>query len=493
MLSKSLVMSVVVSCLACGSPPELVDLLITGVTVIDPASEQIHTHHSVAIRGDRIVGLEPTEGNGSFEAPDTIDGTDRFLIPGLIDAHIHLFGNESVAEPTLDLLLANGITGFREMASDCWNADREGAVCVAGIRELAHAVEAGDRIAPRPLALASAPVSGFGDRGRLPEGAPEFLFPETAEDGRRLAEWLAGRGVDLVKVYNSVPREAYFALVEEATRLGLEVSGHLPWGVSVLEASAAGHRTLEHARDLPMACSDYSRSYRELMEEVVLLQGAERPSAQARMEATLDGFDEAVCSEVLAELARNDTYLVPTHGTREMDYRASDSTYRADDRMKYMLPRIRLGWLGDLNRTAEATPELVALYGEFYELGIRLTALAHAAGVKVLAGTDANDTMIFPGFGLHDELARFANAGIDEMSVLQTATSTSAEYLGRSNELGTVAVGALADLVLLGSDPLEDIGNAQDIEAVVLGGRVPSRADLDALLEGVEEMAGGGS
>lgn len=471
----------------CGAPQEQVSLIIDDVTVIDPRTERVLPGHAVAIREDRIVGVEPSSGRGSFVAPDSIYGAGRFVIPGLMDMHVHVFQAEEVARPTLDLLLANGITGFREMGSDCWDDGREGAVCIEDLRRLEEAVSRGERMAPRPLALASAPVNGAIQRAELPEGAPAFLAPGTREEGRELAARMAGRGVDLVKVYNNVPKEAYFGLLEAAGPLGLEVSGHLPMGVSVLEASAAGQLTLEHARDLPVACSGYGTAYRELMERAVTgEEGAEPPSAADRIRSTLQTFDEARCAQVLEALAANGTYLVPTHGTREMDFRASDPAYRSDERLKYILPPIRAGWEADLDRTARASPELVDLYGRFYESGLRLSALAHAAGVALMAGTDANDTMIFPGFALHDELTRFADAGIGEMAVLRTATSTPAEYLGRPDDLGTVSVGALADLVLLRRDPMADIRNTRSIEAVLVAGRVQDRAALDGLLAGVE-------
>ena len=487
MAARRALLTVLIMLVACAEPPQTVSLVVDDVTVIDPLTDQVLPAHTVAIDDARIVGIEPTSRRGSFVAADSIAGTGRYLIPGLIDMHVHLFRIELVSEPTLDLLLANGITGFREMSSDCLSAGREGAVCAPALRELADEVMRGQRTAPRPLALSSAPVNGVSQRTNLPEGVPAFLAPETEAEGRELAAWLADRDVDLVKVYNSVPRAAYFGLLDAANDVGLEVSGHLPLGVSVLEASAAGHRTIEHARDLPVACGSYRDTYRPLMARVVSGEaGADPPSAEERIRATFDAFDETLCAEVLDTLAANGTYLVPTHGTREMDFRASDAAYRADERLRYVLNPIRTGWDADLDRTARASAELVDLYGQFYELGVRLSGMAHEAGVKLMAGTDSNDTMIIPGFSLHDELARFAAAGIDNMGVLRTATSTPAEYLDRTGELGTVSVGALADLVLLNQNPLEDINNTGSIEVVVLGGRALDRTALGEMLRRVE-------
>ncbi|NNF13603.1 MAG: amidohydrolase family protein [Gemmatimonadetes bacterium] len=471
---------------ACGSPPQTASLAIHDVTVIDPLSRQVLPDHSVFVSEGRIVGVEPA-GGAAFLATDSLDGSGRFVIPGLMDMHVHLFRDARVARPTLNLLLANGITGFREMASDCWDATVEHAFCTDSLRELTRDVAAGGRTTPRPLAMSSLPINGVSQRGGLPEGAPEFLAPGTADDGRTLAQWLNARQIDVVKVYNSVPRDAYFALLDEATGLDMEVSGHLPLSVSVVEASNAGHRTIEHARDLPVACGSYSDTYRKVMARVVAGDdGVNGPSAFERIRATLDAFDESVCAAVLTTLAANGTYLVPTHGTREMDYLAGDSAYRANDRLRYVLPPIREGWEADLDRTAGASDDLVEMYGEFYALGVRLSGMAHATGVKVMAGTDSNDTMIIPGFALHDELARFVESGMSPMDALRTATATPAEYLDRSGDLGTISVGAVADLLLLNADPLADIANTLSIEAVLVGGRVQDRATLDELLVSVE-------
>lgn len=473
---------------ACGPPPETASLAIHDVTVIDPLSGDVQPDHSVFISDGIIVGIEPTGTQSSrFVASDTLDGSGRFVVPGLMDMHVHLFRDDRVAQPTLDLLLANGITGFREMSSDCWDASGQNAFCPEDLRALAEDVEARRRVSARPLSISSLAINGVSQRSGLPDGAPEFLAPGTAEDGRELALWLSDRGIDVVKVYNSVPREAYFALLEEANELDLEVSGHLPLGVSVVEASVAGHRTIEHARDLPVACGSYSESYRAVMARVVDGDaGTDAPSATERLRSTLDGFDESRCREVLETLVANQTFLVPTHGTREMDYRAGDPVYRSDDRLKYILPPIREGWDADLDRTAQAPPDLVELYGAFYEMGLRTTRMAHDAGVSIMAGTDANDTMVIPGFALHDELARFAESGMPTMDVLRTATTTPAAYLGRSADLGTISVGARADLVLLNADPLTDITNTRAIESVLVGGTVQYRATLDELLNGVE-------
>ena len=463
------------------------DLVISNVTVIDPESRRVLPDRSVVVSAGRIVEIG-SSATGSRQAAESFAGDGMFLIPGLIDMHVHLSltGVTYDPMPTLEQLLAHGVTGVRDMSSDCWLSDGD-RLCLDRLEALAREIEAGIDVgieasgvfAARILALSSAPVGRSG-----PTGGERTLFaPATAREGRVVARYLHERGVDLVKVYNSVPRDAYFALAKRARRLDLEVSGHLPLGVSLVEAARAGHRTVEHARDLPLACSSYGSTYRQAMESVVLGDpSGEQPLAKERLTRTLAGFDRELCDSVLDVLVENDTILVPTHGTREMDARASEESYRGDERRRFVSPELLARWDRDLDNTAEVAAELAELYREFFELGLRLTRLAHERGVRVLVGTDANDTVIFPGSGVHDEMERFARAGIEPMDILRSATTLSAEALGRGRDHGAVAKGKVADLVILRADPLGSIANVREIEAVILGGRLYDRNELEARL-----------
>jgi imidazolonepropionase-like amidohydrolase len=128
-------------------------------------------------------------------------------------------------------------------------------------------------------------------------------------------------------------------------------------------------------------------------------------------------------------------------------------------------------------------------YLDFYEKGLELTGAAYRAGVPLLAGTDANDTYVFPGSGLHDELEELVKAGLTPAEALTAATSSPARYFGVEAEYGSVAIGKAADLILLRENPLSDVRNSRSIDAVILAGRLYSREKLDALLAGVEAAA----
>lgn len=467
--------------------PAIVPLVIDNITVIDPESRQVRENRRVYINEEgRIAAIEAVGIEGGYRATETLDGTGKFLIPGLWNMHTHMkyFGpGYEHREPAI--FLANGVTGIRILNGDCWPWQTKG-VCIDQYRVLQGLVESGQVAGPHLVALASAAVRGAESRKRISSGLEDFYFhyPKTEEDGRKLARYMKARGVDFVKSYNLVPRAAYKGLMEEARTLGLEVSGHVPQAVDVATASDLGHRTIEHGRVILYDCSHYGPLYRDIMNRVANQEdGVGWPDNNTRIGQTIKTFDGALCQDIFKTLVKNGTYYVPTHLTREMDARAGEEAYRNDPRLKYISPKLYKNWRKDLDKTAAADAELVALFKKFLNHGIKITGLAHQAGVKVMVGTDAHDTMIFPGFSIHDEMAHFARAGLSGMDILRAATTVPAEYLGQLEKYGGISVNKAADLVVLDRNPLDDIGNTKSISAVILGGRVYDRAALDEMLE----------
>jgi hypothetical protein len=190
-------------------------------------------------------------------------------------------------------------------------------------------------------------------------------------------------------------------------------------------------------------------------------------------------------------MAESDTAFVPTHTTRKLDAYAMDTAFRSDPRLRFIPVAQRYMWLADADGMAERTSEAgLDSYRRIYEFGLKQTGKAHAAGVTVLAGTDAPDSFVFPGSALHDELEHLVQAGLSPLDALRAATTEPARFLGLAGRAGVLEAGARADVVLLNSNPLESIGAVRDVDAVVLAGRVYDRARLDALLAGVESAAG---
>src|SRR4029079_10482621 len=140
-------------------------------------------------------------------------------------------------------------------------------------------------------------------------------------------------------------------------------------------------------------------------------------------------------------------------------------------------------------RLKNITPERSALYKVMFQKRLELIMTMHRAGVKMLAATDAWLWYVFPGFSLHDELELFVKAGLTPMEALQTATRNPAIYLGLMDMVGTVEEGKKADLVLLDANPLENISNTRRINAVVVNGKLFTKASLEKMLMDVERVA----
>ena len=236
-------------------------------------------------------------------------------------------------------------------------------------------------------------------------------------------------------------------------------------------------------------CSRYGPDFRRSTSALAEGKATKGPDERTRLTRTIAEFDPELCRSVTITLARNGTFYVPTHVTREMDARAGDPAYRADPLRKYITRGRNAEWDQDLDQTANAGTEIGSLYQAFFRHGLRITGLAHEAGVQIMTGSDANDTMIVPGFSLHRELRLLVEAGLSPMDALRAATSVPAAYLRREADLGGISPGKEADLLLLGRNPLDDIGNSASIVAVMANGRLYDRGALDALLAEAERLA----
>jgi mono/diheme cytochrome c family protein len=401
-----------------------------------------------------------------------VDASGAYLIPGLWDMHAHA-AREDRVESFFRLFLANGITGFRDM----W-----GSLDVA-----AHArarVQTGELPGPTRFVVAGNLVDG-------PVGTwPGSLTARTPEDGRRLVDSLHAAGAPFIKVYHGLLPETYFAIAARARELDIPFAGHVPFLVRAADAAAAGQRSNEHLFGVLEGCS--------ADEEAILAEFARSMAAasEARDMATLAGIglervrravasqDDDVCRHLAQRFIDNETWQVPTLVSLRGKVYPRELAAAGDPRMRYFTPP--QDWAP--GRFGTMTADQEAIVRANAERSTQIIGLMAASGVPFLAGTDAPVTWAFPGFGIHDELALLVEAGLTPLQALQAATLNPAWFLGRTAELGTVAEGRLADLVLLDANPLEDITNTTRIRAVIADGRLYRRTDLDGLLAEAEAL-----
>ena len=446
-------------------------IAIAGISVVDVATGVVRPEQTVIVDGGRIRIIGATASTALPANARRIDGRGKFILPAFWDMHTHVFA----VSPLLDLPLyvAYGVTNVRDMQG-CPKPGDPFVACAEEKRRWSDEAVSGVRVGPRIVESTSWMANGPGMVKRLGD-VPAYFDTATPDQARQFVRHFAPE-VDAIKVYDRIPRDAYFALVDEARKMGIDIVGHRPYAVSAVEA-AENQRSIEHARfilheSFPGSAELRTKSGREWKEDRV------------RMVAE---HDPELAAAIFAAMKRNGTWYVPTHLTRWSDAYAEDASVREDPLLRYLHPLMKRQWLEDIDEIVAEDPSPAAResYRKFYRKGLELTGAAHRAGVRVLAGTD----YIVAGADLHREMQQLVAAGLSPVDALRAATLEPARYFGLESQYGTVEEGKVADLVVLTANPLDDIRNTLRIDMVVFSGHVYDRAALDRISTHVEERA----
>ena len=437
-------------------------LAITGVSVIPMTADTILREMTVLVRDGRIASIAPVRTTRLPRGTRAIDGRGKYLIPGLTDAHTHLYSDEEVADSLapyeLGVMLANGVTTARLMI---------------GTPEqliLRDDVKAGRVLGPQ-LWLASPQLTGH--------RTSNARTVTTPEEARTAVREVAEQGYDFVKLTEDIPPDVYDAIADEARQRAIRVDGHVDPRVGVMRALAA-KQNIQHldsyfeaalADGAPMSAS--------------LTQGGVFRLANWR---SIDYVDDAKLAKLAGATARAGIWSTPTlvifntafgigFTDDELRNRPDWSLMPAGFRKLYLNARTKY-WnpANDSVRTPERRRRYV-------DVRNRLAKAIVDSGGKLLAGSDSPDWFLVYGWTLHRELAALVVAGLTPYQALTAATRNPAEYFGALGEWGTIEVGKRADLVLLSANPLERIENTTKIDAVAIGGRWLERAELDRMIQ----------
>ncbi|HEX8456418.1 MAG TPA: amidohydrolase family protein [Pyrinomonadaceae bacterium] len=446
-------------------------LVFTHVTVIDMTGAPPKPDMTVVVSGGRIAALGKT---GSVRVPrgaQVIDASGKFLLPGLWDMHFHLHE----VERTFPLFIANGVTGVRNMGGDwqklfAWRA----------------AVASGQLLGPRIVSCG--PVID----GARPSNPDHALPVTTAAEARQAVVFLKQSGADFLKVYDDLPRAAYFALAEQAKKENLPFVGHVPREITMREASAAGQRSIEHLGTFLEGSSSVETELRNWPAPPVKDGNFSVIPARiaARGSRTLETYDAEKAEELLSQLVKHRTWQVPTLLAKWTNTNVDELSVAAANPLdKYIPAAEREGWSPQKNFFYRyRTPEFIAYQRRWFEKEMQVAGAMYRAGVPLLAGTDGGPYSV-PGFGLHRELALLVEAGLTPLDALRAATINPAIFLGEADTLGTVEPGKTANLILLEANPLDRIDNTRRIDAVVVGGRYFPKSALRMMLANVEKSA----
>ena len=435
-------------------------LFIEHVVVVDVNAGRVLPDITVEI-SDRTIAAMGHDLRVPTRGATVVDGRGKYLIPGLWDMHVHLSFPEGAAKVFLPMMVANGVLGARDMHS-----------FLPVILAIKRDVASGAQIGPR-LFVAGTAIDGPNSY------LPGARIVHTPEEAKTAVRELKVAGVDFIKVYSSLPRDLYLAVANEAKSEGIPFVGHVPYPVTAAEASDAGQRSLEHLTEVDVGTSSEEGAIKA--EELAAMN--EKHGYIPDPDRLRSTFDSAKANALFARFKRNDTWQVPTLTVFYEEREIAEPGLQAQDSLIAYMPELLRNYWRSL--PVSIATKMVALYGVHSDLVGRLNRV----GVPLLAGSDSPNPFVYPGFGIHDELALLVRAGLTPAQALRTATINPARFLGLSDSLGTVAVGKVADLVLLDGNPLTDIANTKRIRAVVQGGKLFNRDALDAMLASAKARA----
>lgn len=439
---------------ACGaSAPPIQDAsyAFLNVTVVPMDEERVITDQTVVVRDDRIVAIGPASEITVAEGAVTIDGTGRYLMPGLAEMHAHVppvqrgsedWPDRDNLEDILFLYIANGITSIRGMLGASYQL------------ELREMLSRSEMIGPNFY------VGAFSVNGT---SAPD---PETAE--RMIREHKAA-GYDLQKIHPGVSLATWDRMAAVAQEVGLTFGGHVPADVGIEHAIETGMSTIDHIDGF--------------------IQAVTTAEDEASIEETFSSVSDDRLDALVDLLIEHDVYVVPTEYLWENLLGNPDPAERVGQpEMQYVSQQQRDAWVrqkGAQNPITDADAHAVATARRNF---IRVL---DARGAKLLMGTDSPQMFNVPGFALHREIRVMEESGMSPYAVLVSGTRNVASYvgdhLGLESSFGTVTVGNRADLVLLDGNPLETLDNLTARVGVMVRGQWHSGEELDAGLARIAE------
>lgn len=471
-------------CSAPGGPAASVDVtsgtVLRNVTVIDTRTGAATAGRAVVVEQGRITQVLADASVKTGGTARSVDASGKFVVPGYLDMHTHVLPAAVFQQaPAWPLLIANGVTGVREMVGV--------PPLIAAAKRFNGARAAGQLDSPEIVQVPGNVIAGV----------------STAASGVQAVMQTKAIGGDFVKVVAAGP-EALVAIMQTAKAQGLDVAGHLSPGVSAVDMTKAGMKAIEHLGGGWSIALDCARDQAAIRADLVAGKGAKMPvpfpptfavspfrysiGDAPFMQRAMDSYDAGACGSVMKTVAQSSTWQVPTMIRLSTMTNSDAAAFRNDPNLRYVDPTTRALWTRLSNEFAALQPASgPTTVRTSYATFTNTLKLLRQNGVapKLLAGTDVGGIWVIPGFSLHQEFRELANAGFTPLEVLQSTTLNGARFLNREATMGTVEAGKNADLVLLEANPVADVANLSKIAGVVNAGKYFSKAELEAMKEKV--------
>lgn len=420
---------------ACGGSPGSTTLAIRDTNVFDSETGSFVPGQTVVVRDGRVVKVGPSEQSGRDAADEVLDGTGKFLIPGLVDAHVHLthvlYQAGMTADEILPYFLANGVTTVRSTG--------DSVVAQSLLRRWAETnVDKSPRLFLASPLIGDAPPIHQDISWSLtaPAQVPPFI--------EHMSKW----GLTTLKIYANCRPSVARKVIEEGHKRGFVVTGHLS-SYRVEDAIRDGIDSLERIESV----SDFLRT-----------DPTDRHSLEVNSETA---------QRIVSDLAESGVYVNPTLSVFRGTLFFVDVPEIVNDPDNLRMPtRLQDFWATDRKtRLGNYSSGPLERRQQTFRKYQDLVGILHRAGVKLLVGTDAPEPQVPPGYSLHKEMELLVESGMPPADVVRAATLVNAEVLGQSENIGRVATGMLADLVLLDANPLDAIRNTRTVRRVIRSGR----------------------
>lgn len=457
--------SILFSCLR--NSKETVDIIIRNGKVIDLETGEIK-QKDIYIANGRIKNLGNPDSLLLYNGNILIDAKGKYILPGFWDNHVHFRGGKNLISNNrnfLKLFIANGVTAVRDAGGDL----------TPTVLQWKKGISEGNLLGP-DIFTSGPKIDG-----------PNATWAGSLEvknelDIQKALDSLMTLKTDFVKLYDSrISGELYLKTIEEAEKIGLITSGHMPFTVNLDETIEAGIDAIEHLYYVMKGCSSIEEDItQQFQDKSIGFWGA--------MPLLLDSYEEGTAEKAFAQLKTNNVYVVPTlHIGKVLSY-LDDVNHKEDPYLKYLQEAFIKTYERRINGALMASAERRRERKELDHFFGKLTYNLNKAGVGILAGSDcgAYNSYVYPGISLHKELEALVNVGMSPLEALKSSAYNGSKFLKKENDYGVIAKGKISDLVLLAENPLEDISNTQKIDFVIKGDAVFNAEALRRLLKEVE-------
>ena len=407
-------------------------LAITGATLVDGTGAAAVPDSVVVIHDGRIIAAGPRAKIKIPKDAQLIDARGKTILPGLWDMHAHF---EQVEWGPI--YLAAGVTTVRDVGNEF--------EFITAVRD---AVAKGQGLGPRILAAG------------IVDGSSKFALGvarvDTPEQAKMWVDKYHDAGFQQMKLYSSVKLEEIKAVADEAHRLGMTVTGHVPDGLNAYQGVEAGMDQINHI---------------QYMLPIMMPPPPKGADFMARMKAESEiDLNSPEAQKAIAFLKAHNTVLDPTLAIFEF---ITANTSKLPQSFEPGVLKVAPELATTLIDVGPPSPDS-ALQEKIFAKELEITGALHRAGIRIVAGTDQT----VPGYSLHRELELYVQAGFTPMEAIQAATIVPARVMGIDTQVGTIEPGKRADVIILGANPLDDIHNSRKVEYVISDGIMYDCAQL---------------